>query len=688
MNGTNDGSGHEAQQQQEEGEVDAPTSPSLTHSIMESVQSAREQIKGALQQRDSEYELFTQKLRDAEKMINDRLQLYESKVNSIDTTYGNDYASEDDVIEINAGGRIIAANRGTLCQIKNTRLHALFNGRWDGKLQRDNDGRIFLDVNPKAFLAIVDYLTDMKLSPVDTHPDPPSVSGEYSHILFQLVNLFGIADELSMGGIPESSIIQNKTYSNILHNWLKEDGSDGKFELLYKASRDDGLQLKPKTFHSKCDRKGSTITIIETHDYHIVGGYSNSSWSSPVDPPSASASATLSFGAQSVVAQGAAREVNPFTERAARRRGLFDRDEDSTSSEQLNQWSAANKAFLFAIGSACHLPATKMKLKNAFDQKAVLSNRGKGPSFGSRGQGCDFTVRGDIVQINAGGSYEAGPMMLTINAVHKIREMEVYRVIQQTTKQSVLPTQINSNETKTMKETSSFAKCVNDALNSKLKALQNAEEGITLLESRLEDEIHFINTFSSGDAKDVVTLNISGTSMATKRSTLRVFEESALARQFDDSTWQERSDDTDWVNWTPDMVHVWVKNVDGIPNEVADKFKENEITGRELLTLGIEGLKMLGIERTGTICLLLAEINKLEKANQITAPFFEHSPYCFGKILDYLRLKRLHTTEFVDAPVIPTVRGAEKTRFERVVQYFFPGDSSKLILGYELHSTH
>ena len=175
-------------------------------------------------------------------------------------------------------------------------------------------------------------------------------------------------------------------------------------------------------------------------------------------------------------------------------------------------------------------------------------------------------------------------------------------------------------------------------------------------------------------------LNVSGTSMTTKRSTLRVFEESVLARQFDDTTWTDQNG-CKVKEWTPTEVYEWVGKIEGIPDTVAVLFKENDITGRELLALNMEGLKMIGIERAGTLCLLLEEIKEMKRASQDTAPLFEQSPYCFGKLIDHLRLLNLHSHGLVDAPQLPTVRDAEKDRFEKVIHYFFPGDSSKLILG-------
>lgn len=316
--------------------------PSAIHNI----QNASKKLEDAIRLRDLEYQTHLNQLDRAEKRIVERFQSLESKRASIYEAYGNTNASPDDLMEINAGGKIIAAKRSTLTQIKGTRLEALFSGRWEKKLQRDKAGRIFIDVNPKGFQAIVDYLNDMKISPDDNPPDPPSVNDEYYHILVQQVKIFGIADTLSIGnGIPGSSIIQTDKYANIIHNWLREDGSDGKFELLYSSSRDGfgfSVGFHAGIFHSKCDNMGSTITIIETNQFHVVGGYSNSPWSLGATPP-------------------------------------------GTFAPPNARWSASNRAFLFAMSNAFEANvATKMKLKNPSNNHAILTHSSKGPTFGMR----------------------------------------------------------------------------------------------------------------------------------------------------------------------------------------------------------------------------------------------------------------------------------------------------------------
>jgi len=171
--------------------------------------------------------------------------------------------------------------------------------------------------------------------------------------------------------------------------------------------------------------------------------------------------------------------------------------------------------------------------------------------------------------------------------------------------------------------------------------------------------------------------------MATTRATLCTAEESSLAQQFDDTKWTEQGCSTNRVKeWTPDDVCDWAKKVEGIQEDVGSVLKENNITGCELLTLNMDGLKMIGIERAGTMCLLLKEIKSLENASQDVVTLIEHSPYCFGKILDYLRMKQIHSEGLVSKPpALPTVCDSQKERFRKVVQYFFPGDCAKMILG-------
>jgi len=94
-----------------------------------------------------------------------------------------------------------------------------------------------------------------------------------------------------------------------------------------------------------------------------------------------------------------------------------------------------------------------------------------------------------------------------------------------------------------------------------------------------------------------------------------------------------------------------------------------------------DDLKMMGIEQVGTLALLLKEIEKLDKATQEIVTLIEHSPYCFGKILNHLCLMKLHSLGLiVKEPTLPEVDKSQKQRFEKDVKYYFPGNAAKFKL--------
>jgi hypothetical protein len=221
-----------------------------------------------------------------------------------------------------------------------------------------------------------------------------------------------------------------------------------------------------------------------------------------------------------------------------------------------------------------------------------------------------------------------------------------------------------------MKHVTKFSDGINEAMNKKHACLLRDESEMLQLEESFKDEQTFIDKFASGDTKDVVALNVSGTIMVTMRSTLRtVAEDSVLAQQFDDSMWTEQGCNAPRVNeWTPDEVSTWAKSIGGIPEEVNSMLYENEITG-EFLALTRDDLKMMGTKRVGNVALLSKEIEKLEKASRDIATLIKHSPYCFGKMLDYLRSKQLHSQGLLEKePALPKVCDSQKKRFEKVVK--------------------
>ncbi|KAL7544862.1 hypothetical protein ACHAWF_008226 [Thalassiosira exigua] len=598
---------------------------------MEQLSIANARLKSVKDEVEKDYESLTAELDSQEPSLKKRLEVLNQK--KFDSSHANLDARQDDLVEVNAGGKIILAKRSTLTQVKETRFEALFSGRWDKMLERDHSGRIFLDVNPVCFQAIVDYLHELAISSEENPPSPPSVEDDDSRSLTHQLGLFGLITYKYT--TPESSIVKTIKKVRCLYHWLEEANADGDLKLLYRSSRDGASS---ENFHSKCDNQGCTLTIIETTDGFVLGGYSNVPWSGPI-----------------------------------KKHCLL----------------KANTAFLFVLSGSDVSKPCKMKLKDENDGNAVWHYAGYGPTFGSARCDLNVTICGSAVHVFSGHHFEPYPsekLVATQNdyTTHTVKEMEVFQVSRESW-EMIAPGRAGHQSQQVVphvEPVTRFAEEVNEAINAKQEALQQAEAGVLGLEKSFQDEQHFVSSFATGQTKDIVMLSVSGTRMATKRSTLRVVEDSVLAQQFDESKWTEQGCEAPIMKkWTTGDVSSWVDSLEleGIQSDFGYSFEENDINGPKLLALIMEGLKAIRMEREGTSCPLLEDVEEL-KHHMNTGTLIEHSPYCFNKILDFLRSKRLHTLGLAEEPTLPKVRDSKKGRFEKIVKYYFPGDAAKKLL--------
>ena len=66
------------------------------------------------------------------------------------------------------------------------------------------------------------------------------------------------------------------TDTELLHKWVEEAVKKKvKFELLWKGTRDG---FKASDFHTRCDKKGPTVTVIKSQHDKIFGGFTSESW--------------------------------------------------------------------------------------------------------------------------------------------------------------------------------------------------------------------------------------------------------------------------------------------------------------------------------------------------------------------------------------------------------------------------
>jgi len=69
-------------------------------------------------------------------------------------------------------------------------------------------------------------------------------------------------------------IIKTNEHMNLICDWIDRE-KPFKFKLLYKGTTDGDTN---DIFHKRCDNKGPTISIIESTDGQIFGGYASKSW--------------------------------------------------------------------------------------------------------------------------------------------------------------------------------------------------------------------------------------------------------------------------------------------------------------------------------------------------------------------------------------------------------------------------
>ncbi|CAF3615832.1 unnamed protein product [Rotaria socialis] len=140
---------------------------------------------------------------------------------------------------------------------------------------------------------------------------PPSIDDPSSQTPFAQSTLLSSAQQCKL----------NEFYGKLNQQW----------ELIFRGTRNG---FHSEEFHRCCDNKGPTVTVIQSEDGYLFGGYTTVPWKTPEDSL---------FGAPK---------------------------EDST-------------AYLFTLTNPHHIPATKFKIRNDQIAQAVLHRDDHGPCFGS-----------------------------------------------------------------------------------------------------------------------------------------------------------------------------------------------------------------------------------------------------------------------------------------------------------------
>ena len=117
---------------------------------------------------------------------------------------------DDDLINLNVGGTKITTTRSTLCQVEDSLLAAMFSGRWEDNIKRDQDGAVFFDFNPQHFILVLDYLRVKKIKTPENPPPLPKVPEDQEESFNSLVQYLGLSNEI----ITPSKIMPSEKFNS------------------------------------------------------------------------------------------------------------------------------------------------------------------------------------------------------------------------------------------------------------------------------------------------------------------------------------------------------------------------------------------------------------------------------------------------------------------------------------------
>jgi len=195
----------------------------------------------------------------------------EEKIEEIYRVMAESAEKQKNKISFDVSGKKFTVKKETLLQHKNTYFTAMLgSGHW----QPDNKGRYFLDRDPKMFDIVMSYLRTGQL--VYKEGQREQVYAELDYFQLPLPE-----DDAT---VPTDSVQTPKSRGTLLSNTHREQIErwlDGKKlgEMLYKSTEDGAT---PKDFHRQCDNKEATLTVIQSSDGYLFGGYTTKSWSSTI----------------------------------------------------------------------------------------------------------------------------------------------------------------------------------------------------------------------------------------------------------------------------------------------------------------------------------------------------------------------------------------------------------------------
>ncbi|CAF0821068.1 unnamed protein product [Adineta ricciae] len=184
-------------------------------------------------------------------------------------------------IILDVGGEKYTTSVETLTREKDTFFTALFSKQW--QLERDPDDKsVFIDRDGKLFSHILAYLRTNTMPSDILDNDSLRQSLITEARFFRLHTLIHILTKYEQQVQLEAArrvffgeTLLRPEYTRKLNEFYGK--TNQQWQLLYKATRDG---FAANAFHTRCDNQGPTITIVQSSNNYLFGGYASTPWSS------------------------------------------------------------------------------------------------------------------------------------------------------------------------------------------------------------------------------------------------------------------------------------------------------------------------------------------------------------------------------------------------------------------------
>ncbi|CAF4261429.1 unnamed protein product [Rotaria magnacalcarata] len=132
-----------------------------------------------------------------------------------------------------------------------------------------NDNSIFIDRNGQIFTHILEWL---RTSIIPEKIMQGTTLFKSFIIEVEYFRLQGLLEMLVNECFPDGTLLQSQ-HKKILNQFYHEISQ--RWKLIYKGSRDG---FHADAFHSRCNNKRATVTIIQSDQNFIFRGYTSVSW--------------------------------------------------------------------------------------------------------------------------------------------------------------------------------------------------------------------------------------------------------------------------------------------------------------------------------------------------------------------------------------------------------------------------